>query len=92
MQEVNTIDFSTPFIYEGNEDLPQVMLDKKNEKFEISGKSLPEDVSEFYTPILDWFNMYALNPNEKTVINFRLEYLNSGSSKMIFSIFYSPEN
>jgi len=86
MQEVGTINFNEPLIYQGNDDLPNVMLDKENNKFEISGKSLPEDVVEFFNPILDWFSIYALNPNEKTVVDFKLEYLNSGSSKMIFSI------
>ncbi len=86
MQEVKTINFSEPYVFEGNEDLPFIMLDKENNKFEFSGKSLPEDVNEFYAPVIDWFNMYALNPNEKTIVDFKLEYLNSGSSKMIFSI------
>lgn len=86
MQAVKEINFTDEYIFQGNEDLPVVKLSKSKNIFEISGKSLPEDVTEFYQPIIDWFSMYALNPNEKTVVDFKLEYLNSGSSKMIFSI------
>lgn len=82
MQEVLT----KSYIFEGGEDLPHVILDKEKQKFEITGKSLPEDVNEFYSPILEWISYYIQDPNEKTELNVKLEYLNSGSSKMIFSI------
>ena len=40
----------------GTDDTPSVTLDVANEIFEISGRSLPEDVAVFYEPILDWTN------------------------------------
>jgi len=30
---------------------PKIVLDKTNDKFEIAGNSLPEDVLGFYSPI-----------------------------------------
>ncbi len=39
----------------GTDDTPNVILDKDNAQFEISGRSLPEDVTMFYEPILPWF-------------------------------------
>lgn len=86
MQEVNVENELQTFDFKGNDDLPSILLNRKDNKFVISGKSLPEDVVEFYQPVLEWFGDYALNPNEKTVVEFKLEYLNSGSSKMVFSI------
>lgn len=38
----------------GTEDTPTILLDKKNGIFEISGRSLPEDSAEFYTPVIEW--------------------------------------
>ncbi|MFO8001447.1 MAG: DUF1987 domain-containing protein [Marinilabilia sp.] len=71
---------------QGTDDTPQVSLDKDNGKFEISGRSLPEDVNMFYEPILEWIDQYAQDPNEKTEFNFKLEYFNTASSKVILDI------
>lgn len=70
----------------GTEDTPSVILDKEQNLFEISGRSLPEDVSMFYEPILSWIDQYAEAPNETTVFNFKLEYFNTASSKVILDI------
>ena len=41
------------------DETPMVLLDAANLQFEFSGKSLPEDVTSFYGPILDWIDDYA---------------------------------
>ncbi len=70
----------------GTDDTPNVILDKDSAKFEISGRSLPEDVNLFYEPILNWIDQYAEAPCEKTEFNFKLEYFNTASSKIILDI------
>ena len=70
----------------GTEDTPNVVLDKENEHFEISGRSLPEDVNMFFEPIMDWIDEYAEDPLDKTVFDFKLEYFNTASSKVILDI------
>lgn len=65
---------------------PKVLLDKENSIFELSGNSLPEDVGDFYNPILDWLDKYAQDPNKETVFNLHLDYYNTSSSKMILKI------
>jgi hypothetical protein len=75
----------------GTDDTPSVTLDAQNEIFEISGRSLPEDVAAFYEPILDWLDRYAESPNEKTVFNFKLVYFNTASSKLILDILLKLE-
>ena len=47
---------------QGSDDTPKVILDADNNTFEISGRSLPEDVVAFYDPILEWLDEYAQNP------------------------------
>ncbi|MFC2086957.1 DUF1987 domain-containing protein [Bacteroidota bacterium] len=71
---------------DGTNQTPQVILDKSNGKLEISGHSLPENVQVFYGPLIEWFDQYIQDPNEKTVLEFRMEYYNTASSKMIFEI------
>jgi hypothetical protein len=75
----------------GTEDTPNVILDASENMMEISGRSLPEDVSSFYGPILTWLVEYAKNPNPKTVFNFKLVYFNTASSKLILDILMKLE-
>ncbi len=72
-------------------DSPYVNLDKDNNVFELKGKSLPENVNIFYQPIIDWFSEYFKDPNSETVINFKLDYLNTASSKALLSLFLVVE-
>ncbi len=76
----------------GTDDTPNVILDRENEIFEISGRSLPEDVAAFYQPILDWLDAYADDPLEKTIFNFKLEYFNTASSKLLLDVLLKLED
>ncbi len=73
-------------ILTGTQDTPNVILDKDENKFQFSGKSLPEDVKEFYSPIIQWIEEYAKTPNAQTTIEFKMEYFNTASSKIILDI------
>ncbi|MGD2036062.1 MAG: DUF1987 domain-containing protein [Bacteroidales bacterium] len=76
---------------QGTEDTPKVILDKDNEIMEISGRSLPEDVTSFYEPVLTWLDEYAQGPNKKTIFNFKLVYFNTASSKLLLDILMKLE-
>jgi len=76
----------------GSDDTPSVVLDKENGNFEISGRSLPEDVAAFYEPILEWLDEYSESPLEKTVFNFKLEYFNTASSKLLLDVLLKLED
>jgi hypothetical protein len=76
-----------PLIIEATIDSPSVILDKAKNIFEIKGKSLPENVNNFYQPIIDWFSNYFKSPNPETVVHFKLDYLNTASSKALLSMF-----
>ncbi|MBN2749149.1 MAG: DUF1987 domain-containing protein [Bacteroidales bacterium] len=71
----------------GTRETPEILLNKDKGIFEIKGKSLPEDVKEFYNPVLRWFENYLLNPNQQTVLKVKMDYFNTASSKMILEIF-----
>jgi hypothetical protein len=77
---------------EGSGYTPKVVLDPASNTFEISGRSLPEDVSAFYGPIIEWINNYAQNPNKKTVFEFKLTYYNTASSKLLLNIMSKLED
>ena len=71
---------------EASDDSPQVLLDQEDNQFEISGKSLPEDVVDFYQPVMDWLKEYRKKPNARTEFNLKMIYFNTASSKLIMDI------
>jgi len=73
------------------EDTPKVVLDKENQHFEIMGRSLPEDVTEFYNPILEWIDSYLEDPLQQTNFHFKLDYFNTASSKLLLDIMLKLE-
>jgi len=73
-------------IIKGTNETPNITFDKDANKFEITGKSLPEDVKEFYNPVLGWLKAYAEDPNPKTVFKVKMEYFNTASSKMLLEV------
>jgi hypothetical protein len=76
---------------DATDETPALILDASAGKFEISGKSLPEDVTAFYGPALEWLEQYAESPNEETVFEFKMDYFNTASSKMILDILLKLE-
>ena len=73
------------------DETPAVVLDASTSTFEMKGKSLPEDVTAFYDPILDWLDAYAQNPNAQTDFRFEMAYFNTASSKMLLDIMMKLE-
>ena len=76
-----------PLIISGTEDTPEVKFNKKEGNFTISGRSLPEDVIEFYTPVYSWLEQYVSDPNEETILKVNIDYFNSASQRAINEIF-----
>jgi len=70
----------------GNSDIPEVLLDAETGILTLKGVSMPENVNEIYTPIMNWVAEYFKNPCPTTQIEFSLSYLNSASTKKISDI------
>ena len=66
---------------------PYVNFDALSGILKIIGRSIPENPEEFYSPLFKWVNEYFKSPQEKTLVNIQLEYINSGSSKFILDFF-----
>ena len=80
-----------PMIIAATDETPAVDLNPGTNTFSISGKSLPEDVTSFYDPILDWLEQYGQSPNDATDFTFQMDYFNTASSKMILDILMKLE-
>lgn len=73
-------------LIEAREDSPGIKLDKANNLFEISGNSYADDPVPYYLPVFNWLDEYKVNPNEVTKFEFKLNYINTASSKQIANI------
>jgi len=73
----------TPLIIDKTIKTPQVILDPVNGVYEISGRSLPENVVKTFEPVLQWIDQNIGKIQGPIVINFKLDYLNSASAKMV---------
>jgi hypothetical protein len=65
---------------------PTIAFDAGSGYLLMKGRSIPEDPEKFYEPILTWLAEYFKDTTEQTVLEFRLEYVNSGSSKYILEM------
>lgn len=83
-----------PIIIDETNSTPQVIFDIKNFQFEIRGCSRPENVRQFYLPIVEWLESFNANSSEyvehfkekPAVFKFKLSYFNSASAKFILDI------
>ena len=74
---------------------PRVILDPEKNQFEFSGESRPENVRNFYLPVLEWLDKYAAELTDQGAskrnagieFKFSLEYFNSTSAKYILDVF-----
>ncbi len=58
----------------------------------ISGTSYPDNAIEFFRPILDWVKEFTETRNEPVILQFRVNYYNTSSSKYIFKMLEMFEN
>lgn len=73
----------------GSSDIPTVYFDSKKGKLFMGGSSLPENVIEFFQPIMQWLDDYKQNSSTSTTVEFNFEYLNTASTNMMARIIES---
>jgi hypothetical protein len=71
----------------GTLETPEIKFDGKTGIFLISGISIPENITLFYYPVIEWIKDYAYSPQRETTLKINLDYFNTPSSKMLLDIF-----
>jgi|TARA_R110000737_G_scaffold222262_1_gene237518 hypothetical protein len=77
---------------DGSAKTPSVKFDFENGSMELKGRSIPENSVEFYQPLNEWIDGYSSKPKGKTVVDIKLEYFNTSSSKCILDLFKKLES
>lgn len=75
---------------------PEIILSPGDKKFVIRGISSPEDVREFYYPVIEWIKNYidallkdshpGYNSTSPLKFQIDLSYFNSSSAKFLYDI------
>ena len=73
---------------------PGIRFSPAQGKFEITGISLPENVIDFYGPVLEWMDRYENDYIEEAVLDgrseidlvFKLDYYNSGTIRYLIAM------
>ncbi|HNW56829.1 MAG TPA: DUF1987 domain-containing protein [Bacteroidales bacterium] len=65
---------------------PEIIL-RSEGMIRIKGRSIHENVTEFFAPVEDWITQYIMSPAEVTCVDINLEYFNSASAKVFIHMF-----
>ena len=75
-----------PLFIKGSLHTPFVDFNSNTGILELRGRSIPEETLNFYNPLIQWVEQYIENPQPNTLINLKIEYLNSGSHTSLLVI------
>ena len=73
------------------EDKPAVHFDPHSGILAMKGRSLPENANNFFDPLIEWFEQYAHDPKQDTLVDFHLDYFNSSSASKIVKLLIALE-
>ena len=71
---------------------PEVIFSPGDKKYLISGWSRPESPSKFYAPVIKWIEEYGEKHLNNSTINFKIEYFNTPSARVLREILDQLEN
>ena len=79
------------FSLEQTSKTPYVQFDPSTGKFEMKGKSIPENSKLFYVGMFEWLDQYITAPAASTTLDVQLDYFNTSSAKCVIDLFKKLE-
>jgi hypothetical protein len=64
---------------------PELILNPEG-IIKIKGRSIHENVTDFFAPVENWISGYILTPADITYVDLCLEYFNSASAKVLIHL------
>lgn len=65
---------------------PAIEFDYEQGKLILKGRSIPENSIDFFKPLHDWVDTYVNQSPNQTIIDMKLEYFNTSSSKCLLDL------
>lgn len=66
---------------------PKIDFNAETGCLQILGESFPENVAKFYAPVMEWLNQYLEQEAREMLLEFKITYFNSSTSKVFMTIF-----
>lgn len=79
-------------IIEGNVEIPDILIDPKNNTIKMIGVSRPENVLGLYKKIMNWIDDNKSMFTGNLICDFNFVYINTSSQKMIFELLNKINN
>jgi hypothetical protein len=73
------------FNIQATRNTPEIILSPEG-SIKIKGRSIHENVAEFFMPVESWVTDYIKEPAEITRVDMNLEYFNSASAKVFIHL------
>lgn len=67
--------------------IPEINFNAQTGELNISGESYHEYTLEFYQPVFNWLTEYLKTPGRNIVLNFRMSYYNTSTSRRFLEMF-----
>lgn len=74
---------SSKLFIEATRKTPEIDFNPEEGLFVLKGKSIPENASKIYEPLIELLKDYTRDPREETQVHFNLMYFNTASSLWI---------
>lgn len=81
-----------PLLYRGTKDTPELQFDSQKGIYKISGNSFLDDPFIIYKYVHEWLDEFINEPNPEMKIEFKMNYVNTASSKQIADILIRLED
>lgn len=72
-------------IIQPSQETPEVNFNV-NGQLSIKGVSIPENITNFYTPLLGWINELEKNLPQSLNLTFEIEYINTSSTRVFIDL------
>lgn len=66
---------------------PEVNFDASTGICSLKGESYMEEAYKFYMPLLEWLTEYSLKGGNKIILDIKLTYFNTNSSRLLLDMF-----
>ena len=71
---------------------PEVVFDPEQNTLILRGQSYPENAFKFYLPVFEWVDQYLAQFNSPILMEVKLSYINTSSSKCIMMLLEKLED
>lgn len=76
-----------PLFIPATKSTPEISFNPKTEVYSITGRSIPADASDFYSPLEKWVEQFVLVQRADSItIDIKLDHLNTGSVRSLLSV------